>query len=204
MSLCRTEQVPELPDSEPELSDLSDDSEFTPDQRHLLDEEDDRWNPPQHLPTLPEVLVTTHGFNMEPRTSPKRVHTDQREPAEESIQENGDVLTRSTPPAKVVAEAICLMVEDPYFDTPLSSPSPEEAPAEDSTWTLSPIFQTPSLLLNDETLTSNSPAPGMWEPQVFISFSHMLKKCHLFSKIPSVENHRLLFLNEPPNPSSWL
>ncbi|XP_024148449.1 tyrosine-protein phosphatase non-receptor type 22 [Oryzias melastigma] len=152
-------KVPELPDSEPELSDLSDDSEFTPDQRHLLDEEDDRWNPPQHLPTLPEVLVTTHGFNMEPRTSPKRVHTDLREPAEESIQENGDVLTRSTPPAKVVAEAICLMVEDPYFDTPLSSPSPEEAPAEDSTWTLSPIFQTPSLLLNDETLTSNSPAP---------------------------------------------
>ncbi|RVE70966.1 hypothetical protein OJAV_G00069780 [Oryzias javanicus] len=149
-------KVPELPESEPELSDLSDDSEFTPDHHHLLGE-DDLWNP-SHLPTLPEVLITTHNFNTEPRTSPKRVHTDQRVPAEESVHENGDVLSRSTPPAKVAAEAICLMVEDPYFDTPLSSPSSEEAPAEDSTWTHSPIFKTPSLLLNDETLKSNSPA----------------------------------------------
>uniref|UniRef100_A0A3P9M154 protein-tyrosine-phosphatase n=1 Tax=Oryzias latipes TaxID=8090 RepID=A0A3P9M154_ORYLA len=151
-------KIPDLTDSEPELSDLSDDTEFTPDQNQLHGEEEDLWNQHRHLPTPPEVLITHHNFDTEPRTSPTLVLKDQREPAEGRIQENGDAPTGSTPPAKAVAETICLMVEDPYFDTPLSSPSSEEASAEDSTWTLSPIFKTPSLLLNDQMLNSNSPA----------------------------------------------
>ena len=53
----------------------------------------------------------------------------------------------------MLQEGVRLMVEDPYFDTPMSSPS-----SEDPKWTASPLFSPPALHLNDQEL--NSPVAG--------------------------------------------
>ncbi|XP_033988174.1 tyrosine-protein phosphatase non-receptor type 22 isoform X2 [Trematomus bernacchii] len=63
-----------------------------------------------------------------------------------------------TQKATVLQEGVRLMVEDPYFDTPMSSPS-----SEDSKWTASPLFSPPALHLNDQELNSPvavTPGPG--------------------------------------------
>ncbi|XP_078144603.1 tyrosine-protein phosphatase non-receptor type 22 isoform X2 [Centroberyx gerrardi] len=74
---------------------------------------------------------------------------------EERIEERDDT-PPPKPPVPPVA-AICLTVEDPYFDASLS-PTEEAAPA--SQWTAIPVFSTPSLTLNDQTLELNSPPSG--------------------------------------------
>ncbi|XP_071377927.1 uncharacterized protein, partial [Centroberyx affinis] len=78
---------------------------------------------------------------------------------EERIEERDDT-PPPKPPVPPVA-AICLTVEDPYFDASLS-PTEEAAPA--SQWTANPVFSTPSLTpsltLNDQTLELNSPQSG--------------------------------------------
>ncbi|XP_044068650.1 tyrosine-protein phosphatase non-receptor type 22 isoform X2 [Siniperca chuatsi] len=180
------------PDSESELSDLSEELNLLPQFQHLLDEERDGL-PQYHtalpsenlialrdkdmqrdqqqwhlLQTLPEALASTQDLQEGPRTSPKLVHTCQSAPAvEERIQEGNDIPLLNPPPPPAVAAAICLMVEDPYFVTPMSPSSSEEAPTdftEDAKqWTVSPVFSTPSLCLNDQTLELNSPASGTAE-----------------------------------------
>ncbi|XP_053173301.1 tyrosine-protein phosphatase non-receptor type 22 [Scomber japonicus] len=107
--------------------------------------------------SLPEVLATTLNLQDGPTTSPKLVHTSQK--ATEGLQ-GDDIPSLDPPPSTVVAEALCLMVEDPYFDTPLSSPSSDEASvdcAEDTKqWTAGPALSMPSFSLNDQALELNS------------------------------------------------
>lgn len=178
-----TEQSAIAEMSEKDLSDESEESDLTQHHQHLLDEESTflqhyssslaqasenptpyehenfQWEQ-QHV--MPEV---TQEITQESKSSPRLLHTSLNVfTANECIQNSNDVslLNYSTLPA--VPEAVCLMVEDPYFDTPLSSPSPEEAPIneeeEDSKWTCSPIFSAPSLLLNDQDMEPSFPASG--------------------------------------------
>ncbi|XP_070766377.1 tyrosine-protein phosphatase non-receptor type 22 [Enoplosus armatus] len=185
------------PDTESELFDLSEELDLLPQFQHLLDEERDVV-PQYHTPlpsasedlialrekdmqrdqqqwhlfrTLPEALATTQDTQEGPRTSPQQVHTSQTAPAvEERIQEGDDIPLLNPAPLPALAAAFCLLVEDPYFDTPMSSPSSEEALmdcTEDSKqWTASSIFRTPSLCLNDQTLEFNSPASGTVEVHI--------------------------------------
>ncbi|XP_076597544.1 tyrosine-protein phosphatase non-receptor type 22 [Chaetodon auriga] len=165
------------PDTESELSDLSEELDLLDEERSVLPQHH-AYLPSESLTALrakdmqmdqqqrhlfqthPEVLATTQDLQEGPRTSPKLVHASQRAPAvEERIQRSNNIQSLTPPPA-----AICLMVEDPYFDTPMSSPSSEEAPVDSTQdtkeWTVSPIFSTPSLSLNDHILDLNSPASG--------------------------------------------
>ncbi|XP_018537687.1 tyrosine-protein phosphatase non-receptor type 22 isoform X1 [Lates calcarifer] len=180
------------PDAEHDLLDLSDELELMPQFQNLLDEERDVLA--QYHTSLPftsenHIALTAKGELMEqqqwqhafsdtwattqnplegPRTSPKLVHVSQRAPAvQESIQESDDIPSLNPPPAPAVAEAICLMVEDPYFDNPMSSPSSDGVPmnpSEDAKqWTDSPIFSKPLLCLNEQTLEFTSPVSGTIE-----------------------------------------
>jgi len=180
--------------SERELFDLSEECDMIPQLQCLLEEErhvlpqytthvtyasenlislrakDMQWDEHQCQPlhSLPEALTTYKSQNNEgPNMSPKLVHNSQTIPAVENrMQESDNIPSLNPEPSPAVAEAICHMVEDPYFDNPTSSPSSEEAPVnptESMEWTLSPVFTTPSLLLNDKTLELNSPASGKWE-----------------------------------------
>ncbi|KAM3872110.1 tyrosine-protein phosphatase non-receptor type 22 [Diretmus argenteus] len=124
----------------------------------------------QHLPPTQEVQEGPcfSGFT---RTSPTLGHTSHRDPGlQESIEEGDEIpsLKLAVPPP---VATICLTVEDPYFDLPLSVPEEaeeaEEAPmgstedvAATSQWTANPLFSTPSLTLNDKPLEVNSPASG--------------------------------------------
>ncbi|KAM4563112.1 tyrosine-protein phosphatase non-receptor type 22 [Odontesthes bonariensis] len=180
--------------SERELFDLSEESDLKPQQQCLLEEErpvlpqnttpvtyalenlislrakDMQWDKQQcqALHSIPEALTTHKSLNNEgPNMSPKLLHNRQTIPAVENRMQESDNMPPLNPePPAAVAEAICHMVEDPYFDKPTSSPSSEEAPVnptESMEWTLSPVFTTPSLLLNDKTLELNSPASGTAE-----------------------------------------
>nr|XP_046252771.1 tyrosine-protein phosphatase non-receptor type 22 isoform X2 [Scatophagus argus] len=176
------------PETDSELSDLSEDSDLVPQLQHLLDE--DRYTLPQYnipLPStsenlitlrsedtqrdqqqwylhrsLPEAVAPVQDLQEGPGTSPKLVHTSQRAPAvEERIQESNDIPSLNPPASPAVAAAICLMVEDPYFDTPVNSPSSEEAQVDSNIgakeWTVSPVFSAPTVCLNDQTVELNSP-----------------------------------------------
>lgn len=114
--------------------------------------------------SLPEALATTQHLQEGPRTSPSQLHSSQRASAVE--ERSNDVPTLNPPASPAMAAAICLMVEDPYFDTPMSSPSSEEAPVDSSEeakqWAVSPIFSTPSLCLNDQTMELDSAASGKY------------------------------------------
>lgn len=117
------------------------------------------------LRTLPGALTAPQAPQEGPKTSLTQVHNSRTASAgEERIEESEATLSVSPPTVPSVTAAICLMVEDPYFDTPTSSPSPEEAVIEsdeDATqWAVSPIFSVPSLCLNEQTLELNSPASG--------------------------------------------
>ncbi|XP_049921025.1 tyrosine-protein phosphatase non-receptor type 22 isoform X1 [Epinephelus moara] len=189
---CRNEvtTVPPAitPDTESELSDLSEDMDLLPQLQSLLDEErealkqyhtplpsasdnlidlrakDTQRDQQQRylLQSLPEALATTQHLQEGPRTSPTQLHTSQRASAVE--ERRNDVPTVNPPASSAKAAAICLMVEDPYFDTPMSSPSSEEAPVDSSEeakqWAVSPIFSTPTLCLNDQTMELDSAASG--------------------------------------------
>ncbi|KAK2897243.1 tyrosine-protein phosphatase non-receptor type 22 isoform X1 [Channa argus] len=170
------------------LNDLSDDLHLQPQLQKLLDEEravlsyyhmpifsasespftvaardthidQQQW---QQLPSVHDALFTAQDLQERAQTSPTLHH---RAPAEEDmIQENSDIPSLNPPPPPAVPEAVCLMVEDPYFDTPMSSPSSEEAPldsnVDNSQWIESPIFSTPSLFVNDQLLDLSSDVSG--------------------------------------------
>ncbi|XP_022619029.1 tyrosine-protein phosphatase 99A-like isoform X1 [Seriola dumerili] len=171
-------------DTECELLDLNDKLDLMPQFQHLLDEERDVL-PQHHTPlpstsdnlivlrakdkqmdqqqwnllcTFPDTVVTSQELQEGPRASPKEVKKSQRAPnVEETVKESDDIPSLKPPPTPIVAETICLMVEDPYFDTPMSSLS-EEVPIDSTEdtkqWTDSPIFSIPALSLNDHNVTS--------------------------------------------------
>ncbi|XP_078111872.1 tyrosine-protein phosphatase non-receptor type 22 isoform X3 [Sander vitreus] len=185
---CRNEVAavasPITPDTESEVSDLSEELDLLDEERDVLPQyhtplpsalenlidfraEDMHGNQEQWylLQTFPEALATTQNLQEGPRISPELLHTSHIAPlVEKKIQDPDDIPSRNTPPSPAVAAAICLMVEDPYFDTPMSSPLSEEAPLDSTEdtkqWTDSTIFSTPSLFLNKQTLELNSPASG--------------------------------------------
>lgn len=64
------------------------------------------------------------------------------------------------PPSPTMAAAICLMVEDPYFDTAMSSPSEEAPQKSPQEWRRSPELIIPSLLVNDQDLELHAAASG--------------------------------------------
>lgn len=160
-------------------------SGFLPQFQHLLDEE--RAFLPQYNSPLAssENLLFLNAKDMHKdqqqwplfQTSPESVpqdlnevpwmvHANQRIPSaeEELVAESDSAPSLIRQPSPDLAAAICSMVEDPYFDTGLSSPSSDgghTGAAEETTeWTFSPLFSAPSLFLNDHTLEANSPASG--------------------------------------------
>lgn len=104
------------------------------------------------IQTLSESLATSGAELKGAVASPEEVHGCER--AE-------DTPTLINPPTAAVAAAICLMVEDPYFDGPASPPA---APvtmdslewAEE--WTVSKAFSPPTVRLQGQTL--EPPASG--------------------------------------------
>ncbi|KAM4736860.1 tyrosine-protein phosphatase non-receptor type 22 [Anableps anableps] len=180
--------------NENDRSDESEEFDQTPHHQHQFDEERDylqhyssplaqasenliaykfedlQWTQQQYNPfhAIPEALNVTQDLHKGPNNSPKLLRTSHAAfTVSESIPNNDDtsVMNSSTLP---VAEAVCLMVEDPYFDTPLSSPSSEVALVEedDSKWTCSPLFSAPSLLLNNQTMEPSSPASVLTDDEV--------------------------------------
>lgn len=81
-----------------------------------------------------------------------------------SLQSTDDMQTEellSLPPSSNMAAAICLMVEDPYFDTAMSSQSPEETPEDPCLdWRGSSDFKIPLLCVNDQDLELNAATSG--------------------------------------------
>lgn len=170
---------PITPDTESELSDQSEELDLLIQFQQLLDNEREDALRRNHVasPSASENLAAWRAEEMQreqrqwqdllegPRASPQLAHPGQRAPAvEEKMQESDDIPSLKPPPPPAVPAAICLMVEDPYFDTPMSSPLEEEAPGDSAKhaeqWTVSPLFSTPSLCLNDETLELNSSVSG--------------------------------------------
>ncbi|KAF0035888.1 hypothetical protein F2P81_011200 [Scophthalmus maximus] len=105
------------------------------------------------LRASPDTAVTSQVLQQQgPRTSPALVHASQGAAA---ARESESVPSPNPLPSPAVAEAMCAMVEDPYFDTSMSSPSPEAVPAdstEDTNQpTVGPVFGAPSPPLNDRT-----------------------------------------------------
>uniref|UniRef100_A0A3B3W224 protein-tyrosine-phosphatase n=2 Tax=Poecilia latipinna TaxID=48699 RepID=A0A3B3W224_9TELE len=173
--------------NENDLSDESEELDLNPQHQLLLEEEggyfqqyssplvqvsenntaykyeDLQWIQQQHHPFhgIPEALNATQDLHEGATNSPKPLHTIPAALTSESIPDKDDTSLLNSSSSPAVPEAVCLMVEDPYFDTPLSSPSSEEAPVdegpEDSKWTCSPLFSTPSFLLNDQNMEPSSP-----------------------------------------------
>ncbi|XP_054912824.1 tyrosine-protein phosphatase non-receptor type 22 [Poeciliopsis prolifica] len=173
--------------SENDLSDESEEElDLTPHHQHLLEEErgyfqqynspmvlasenltahkykDLHWGQQQYNPfhVTPEAVNATQDLHERLNNSPKLLHTSSAVfTANESMPNKDNTSIPNSSSSPVVPEAVCLMVEDPYFDTPLSSPSSEEAlvDEEDSKWTCSPLFSAPSLLLNDQNMEPSSP-----------------------------------------------
>ncbi|KAM7411321.1 hypothetical protein PAMA_021355 [Pampus argenteus] len=113
------------------------------------------------LQTLPNVLAITQDLRDGPTTSPGLAHTSQSVGGlDERIHKCDDIPSLDLPPSSAVAAAICLLVEDPYFDSPMSSPLSAEAPVssvEDiKQWTAHPVSSMSSLSLNDQTLELNA------------------------------------------------
>lgn len=150
-----------VPDDE--STDLSEELDFLPQFQQILNKERDflphvlrdedtqrdqqQWD---NLQSLHDVPLTTQDLQEGPRTSPQCI--------EPQTQEDEDIPSLNPPPSPALTAAICQMVEDPYFNTPISSPSSEEAPAHSSLgWT---DFKAPSLSVNDQAVEPNSPASG--------------------------------------------
>ncbi|XP_061591348.1 tyrosine-protein phosphatase non-receptor type 22 isoform X2 [Cololabis saira] len=148
--------------AESELSDLSKELDNMPQHPRLLDEEMSallRLHTP--LPSAAE-----NGPDERPMSVSKPLQTSQKLPAVEDGSD--DMSSLLQPPSPDVAKAICHMVEDPYFDSPMSSPSSEETAAsspEDTDWTQSPLNSGPALLLNDQTLKFDSTASDVLDEE---------------------------------------
>nr|XP_054601688.1 tyrosine-protein phosphatase non-receptor type 22 isoform X1 [Nothobranchius furzeri]XP_054601689.1 tyrosine-protein phosphatase non-receptor type 22 isoform X1 [Nothobranchius furzeri]XP_054601690.1 tyrosine-protein phosphatase non-receptor type 22 isoform X1 [Nothobranchius furzeri] len=120
--------------------------------------EDMRWGQQQYQ-TLPDVQQNRYEGPNTSQTASTEV---------ESAPETCDFPVQNFSPKDTMVDpkTVCLMVEDPYFDTQTSSPSSEEAPADESNWTQSPIFSAPVLLLNDQTMGPGSPVSVLPDDEV--------------------------------------
>lgn len=78
----------------------------------------------------------------------------------QSQDSSEELLLLHCPPSPTMAAAIRLMVEDPYFDTAMSSPSEEAPQNSPQEWRCSSELIIPSLLLNDHDLEPNAAASG--------------------------------------------
>lgn len=126
-----------------------------------FDDLDTQWGQQQYqlFQTLPDA---NQDLNMRPKSVMlQTIQAVSR--VEERLKSSSDVPLLDSVPLLPVPEAVCQMVEDPYFDTHLSSPSAEEAPTEDSEWIHSPLFSPPSVFLNDQEMGPSSPVSGKAE-----------------------------------------
>lgn len=89
-----------------------------------------------------------------------------------------ELLLLHCPQSPTMAAAMCLMVEDPYFDTALSFPSSEEAPKDPSQdWRGSSDFNIPWVQVNDQDLELNTEPAGKWSDLKSSSGTHELFRC---------------------------
>ncbi|XP_077403389.1 tyrosine-protein phosphatase non-receptor type 22-like isoform X2 [Vanacampus margaritifer] len=86
------------------------------------------------------------------RTSPKGLHTDQEVAAVENIHHGDDIPSPNPPASPTAVPAVCMMVEDPYFDTPQF----DNAEHLRKRWTVGPILSSGSSSPNERTLQSDS------------------------------------------------
>lgn len=100
------------------------------------------------IQTLSNSLAPNEAELKGAEASPNEVH---------GCEKAKDTSTLINPPADAVVAAICLMVEDPYFDGPASPPVPTvtmDSPEWPEEWTVS----TPTMCIQDQTL--ELPASG--------------------------------------------
>ncbi|KAM7405186.1 hypothetical protein PAMP_012467 [Pampus punctatissimus] len=175
------------PNTRSKLSDSREELDMRPQFQHLLDEEKDIL-PQYHTPlpsasdnfipltardkqreqqqwdlhqSLPNVLAITQDLRDGPTTSPALEHTSQSVAGlDERIHKSDEIPSLNLPPSSAVAAAICLMVEDPYFDSLMSSPLSDKTPVSSveniKQWKAHPVSSMSSLSLNDQTLELNS------------------------------------------------
>lgn len=145
------------PDEENELSALK--STNPVDFQQTLIEEPD---------FLPQYQDSTSRNALVLRDSETQMNQQQGELLQDAVPEvpgasdsSEEPLSLYCPPSPTMVAAICQMVEDPYFDTAMSSPSSEEAPKDGhQEWRCSSDFIVPSVLTNDQELEPNATAPG--------------------------------------------
>lgn len=107
------------------------------------------------LQTLSESLATSGAELEGAKASPDALY---------GCEGDVDEATLTNPPPDAVAAAICLMVEDPYFDGP-ASPPPSQGALADSPegakeWMVSKAFSIPTVRLQDHTLESAASGPN--------------------------------------------
>ncbi|XP_029995266.1 tyrosine-protein phosphatase non-receptor type 22 isoform X2 [Sphaeramia orbicularis] len=187
------------PDTDSELSDLSEDLELQTEFQNLLEAERDLMSYQPSLPsasdnytdiktgekprgdqqwhlfqTFPEAASSSRDLQERPcylgATGPSPRPSTRSLGEDEKTLDIDNIPSLHRPPSPDVAAAICLMVEDPYFDTPMSSPSSEEAPIQspkdENQWPVNPVLSTPVLSLNDQTCElSPSPPSGTYSDE---------------------------------------
>ncbi|XP_068188602.1 tyrosine-protein phosphatase non-receptor type 22 isoform X2 [Antennarius striatus] len=165
----------EEPETENKLSDLNEESDVLLQFQHQLDEE--RHVVEQNHTSKYVIDLKVKDMNMDqkqwqqlqtpsdasiPKNPPKQLEPNQRAPDVDKIQDLEGSGRVCCPPPPGVAAAICLMVEDPYFDGPVSSPS-EETPIDSiQQVTVNPIYSTPAAP-NAPIVELNCPAPGLFD-----------------------------------------
>lgn len=113
------------------------------------------------------------------------------------------------PPSPSMAAAVCLMVEDPYFDSALSSPFWEEAPKDSSEdWRGSWDVDVPSVQVNDQDLELSTAPAGRWSGLKISRGTCERLRCspRSVSQVAEIKTRRLLlhYPNGLLSPTSWL
>lgn len=163
--------------TEDDFSDHSEEFNFTTEHLHLLDEKSDvflHYHAPLasalgNLEDLDAVDMQCEQQQYQPfqtlSDAPQNLNEKPKNVLLQSIQtasaeDSSDFPLLDSVSLLPAPEAFCQMVEDPYFDAALSSPSSEEAPTEEVKWVHSPLFSPPSLFLDDLIVRPSSPTSG--------------------------------------------
>lgn len=120
-----------------------------------------------------------------------------------------ELLVLHRPPTPSMAAAVCLMVEDPYFDSALSSPSWEEAPKDSSEeWRGSWDVDVPSVQVNDQDLELSAAPAGRWSGLKISRGTCACLRCspRSVSQVAGRKTRRLLlhYPNGLLSPTYWL
>ncbi|XP_037539735.1 tyrosine-protein phosphatase non-receptor type 22 [Nematolebias whitei] len=169
--------------TEDDFSDHSEEFHFTTEHLHLLDEKSDVFLH-YHAP-LASALGNLEDFDAvdmlcgQQQYQPFQTLSDASKNLNEkpnnlllqsiqtaSAEDSSDFPLLDTVSLLPAPEAFCQMVEDPYFEEVLSSPSSEEAPTEEVKWIHSPVFSAPSLFLDDQIMRPSSPASVLTDDEV--------------------------------------